>query len=418
MENSWQSNMLNPAFTPEQGYVLIPVLGGTGVNVGSNSLSVDKLFYSNPNGSGLVSFLDVDIDKSILLNSISDNNNVYADFSTTIFGVGFYSDSNIFWTFGSNLKAGSSVSLPRGIFEFAKLSRSDNTYDLQGLNASLNCYLENYVGASMKIGDFNVGAKVKVLLGILDASVQFDDMTVVLDGSEWSITSNGQFAATAAGLYLSDELSDFSFDNIEYSPEFKTSGFGLGVDLGGSYDVLDDLTVSMSVTDFGFIRWSGESTVAAQSSGSYIYKGVNFSDSDADVDAFDVDDILQFENANSDNRTKSLSTTFNAAGEYRLADDKVAAGLLYSARLRSGYTQHEVTAVASLRPANWVTANVSYSAISSTVGAALNLHPSWINLFLGMDYVTSVLSVTPQYIPMSAKNINFYFGVGIPILKD
>ncbi|MFI3287634.1 MAG: DUF5723 family protein [Rikenellaceae bacterium] len=418
MEQSWQSNMLNPASTPERGYVLIPIIGGTGISLGSNSLTVDKLFYADPNGGdGLVSFLDVDINKSSLLNSISSNNNLQTELSTTIFGVGMYV-KNVFWTFGMNLRVSGDVNIPKGLFEIAALNQADGIYNLDNLSLNMQGYVETYVGASFKIGDkLSLGAKAKFLMGVLDMTACYDDLQVQLNDSQWSVSADGYFNATAAGLSINDAIEDFSLENIEYNPEFNISGYGLGFDFGANYDVLENLTLSLSVLDLGFMSWGTSNSVSAISSSSYSFSGVTFTDEDGESSSEDlsIDDVLSFEEVASSSRTTSLRTTINAGVEYRFLKDKMAAGLLYSARFRYGYTQHEVTAVVSGRPCNWFTANVSYNFIAGQMGAAVNFHPKWINFFLGADYIP--FSVTPQYIPTSSSYLNLYAGIGIPLGK-
>ncbi len=413
MPESTQSNMLNPAFTPDHGYFLLPVIGGTGAQVSSNSLSIDKLFYNNPTGeNNLVWFLDVDIDKSDLINSLADDNYISSDITTTIFGAGFHR-KNVFWSYGVNLRATSDLSIPSGVFDLAVLNQADNVYDINNLNASLSAYLESYVGASFNIGKVAVGAKVKFLMGLLDASIEYDNMQFALNDNEWSISSKGHIDATAAGLSLKNELSGFSFDNLDYAPKFGISGYGLGFDLGASYDICKNLTISASALDLGFITWNKSNSISAESASSYTYSGAIFSSNGAENENFDIDDILTFNDTESQNRTRSLNSTFNVAAEYRMLGDRIAAGVLYTSRLRLGYTENEITAVASFRPTGWLTANASYSFMESQIGAAINLHPCWINLFVGMDYIPS--SVTTQYLPISESRINMYVGVAIPL---
>ncbi|MFI3299525.1 MAG: DUF5723 family protein [Rikenellaceae bacterium] len=416
MEQNWQSNMLNPAFAPSQGYVLIPVIGGTSFNVGSNSLTIDKLFYQNPNGSGLVSFLDVDIDKSLLLSAVKDNNNISADFSTTLFGVGFYKN-DIFWNFGMNLNVSSDVNIPGGFFDLVALNQADGVYNLSNLNVNASAMLETYVGANFKIGDrLTLGARVKALLGVANVTANYDDLQININDSEWTISANGDFDATGAGLSLDNGTQDFSLENLEYEPEVKFSGFGLGFDLGASFELLDNLTLSMSVLDLGFMNWGKENTISGVSNSDFIYTGATFTDDGMlESESIDLDNIISFDEVEATGRTQSLKTTINIGGEYRFLNDKMAAGLLYSAKFRYGYTKHEVTTVVSGRPFSWFTANLSYSIVAGQLGAALNFHPSWINFFIGTDFIP--FKLTPQYLPVSSSNVNVYAGIGIPIGK-
>ena len=47
MEGSYFRTDLNPALAPTRGYVALPGLGGFGMNINNNFLSVDNFFYKN-----------------------------------------------------------------------------------------------------------------------------------------------------------------------------------------------------------------------------------------------------------------------------------------------------------------------------------------------------------------------------------
>ncbi len=411
MGDNYQSSMLNPALSPERGYILLPIIGGTGFNVSSNAITVDDLFYSNPNGGGIVPFYDVDIDKTTLLNSLCENNYINADFSTTIFGMGIHTKS-IFWDFGINAKASADISIPKGAFELAALSREDGSYSLENLNVSMTQYIETYLGASFNINEkLSMGIRAKFLMGFYNAQLNYDRFDITLNSSMWEISASGMFNATAMGVSLRGD--EFEFDALDIEPTFGIMGYGAAIDLGFNYDILDNLSLSVAVTDLGLISWDGNSTIAAETSSGYSFSGYNESD-DSSLSDFDVDELLRFESVNGEGRTTYLNSKISAAAEYRFLDDKMAAGVLYTANLRQNYTKQEVTALLSLRPANFFTANISYSFLANQIGAAVNLHTGWINIFAGMDYIPT--RVTPQYVPIKSNNVSLFAGVAIPLL--
>ena len=49
MEGSYFRTELNPALAPTRGYIALPGLGGIGLNVNNNFLSVNNFFYKNGN---------------------------------------------------------------------------------------------------------------------------------------------------------------------------------------------------------------------------------------------------------------------------------------------------------------------------------------------------------------------------------
>ena len=46
-------------------------------------------------------------------------------------------------------------------------------------------------------------------------------------------------------------IDDIDFD----AGKIGIAGYGFGIDLGASYKILDNLTVSASILDLGFISW-------------------------------------------------------------------------------------------------------------------------------------------------------------------
>jgi len=65
---------------------------------------------------------------------------------------------------------------------------------------------------------------------------------------------------------------------------------------------------------------------------------------------------------------------------------------------------------------SWLYTTLSYSLLESdarTFGLALNINPSWINVFIGSDFM--FFKVTPQYAPVKNKVANIFMGISIPL---
>jgi hypothetical protein len=75
----------------------------------------------------------------------------------------------------------------------------------------------------------------------------------------------------------------------------------------------------------------------------------------------------------------------------------------------------------TVRPTRWFTLTLSDTFAShnaNTLGFALNIHSSLINVFAGMDYVslkygTANGGAIP--IPLTQKSVNFQLGVSLPL---
>ena len=185
--------------------------------------------------------------------------------------------------------------------------------------------------------------------------------------------------------------------------------------------MLDNFTVSGAVIDFGFITWSKRSTVNGAAKGDFDFDGFDLPIGDDQPDnsmSDQMDDLtgnlqnlFHFSETPSRSRTTLLRSTINVGAEYSVAQNRVGFGLLSSTRIYKPKIYTELTASVNYRPIDWFAATVSYSFVHSafkTFGFALNFSPSWINFFVGSDYMFT--KVNPQFIPIRTSAANLYFG--------
>lgn len=150
---------MNPALRPGRGYINIPVLGGTAMNFSSNGLTVENIF-AKKNGS-VVTFLDESVNAQDFLAKVKNNNKINIDLATTVFGFGFYAGKG-FWSFDVGIKADGAVSLPKELFEFAKLGSGleGKTYNMKDIRLKASAYSDVALGYSRKINEkLTVGGK-------------------------------------------------------------------------------------------------------------------------------------------------------------------------------------------------------------------------------------------------------------------
>lgn len=428
MKQSTMQINLNPSFRPETGYISVPVLGSIGAAYGSNGVSISDLLY--PKDGKLVTFLDPSVEAGSFLDKLKESNQLNADFYTNILSTGWYVGSG-FWTVDLALKTSVNTALPKSIFEFLKLGSGPNgtTYDISNIDIHANAYVELATGYSRPINDLlTVGGKVKFLFGGANMSAKFNQLNAELYDDQWKITSDGEMEMSMKGLY-----PEFKTDNLggEYINSFNLKspglgGFGTAIDLGANYQPLENLTLSAAILDLGFIHWNGKNTVRGVANGSFIYDGFDLDmnddgsvppmDEQIDNLTDDLTNIFHFKQAKSNSRTTMLRSTINIGGEYSILDNQLGFGLLSSTQFYQPKAYTELTASANYHPLHWLTASVSYSFIHSdfkTLGMALNFTPSWINFFIGTDYIFT--KVTPQFMPINVRAVNAYLGLSIPL---
>ncbi len=314
MEGTHYRQQLNPALTPTKGFINLPVIGAVNATVGSTSLGYQDIidiiddggdFYTKPN----------------FMNRLKDNNTLNVNFSTEILSAGWYKGKN-FWSFNIGLRTDIGANLTKSMFTFLNQMETiednwrNSNYDISGQQLNINAYTEIGLGLSRQINSrLTVGARVKALLGIgnmelklnriaMSANLPTDqqinewsndsywsgslgeietkakDLKAKFDNYHANLTVGAELKSSFKGLELKEEegkdyVTDFDFD----SGNLGIAGYGFGIDLGASYKILDNLTVSASILDLGFISWSKSSTKIASANPDPInIKGSTYAD--------------------------------------------------------------------------------------------------------------------------------------------
>ena len=468
MEGTHYRQQLNPALTPTKGYFNLPVIGAVNATVGSTSLGYQDIIDIIDDGDDFYT-------KPDFMNRLKDNNKLNVNFSTEILSAGWYKGKN-FWSFNIGLRTDIGANLTKNMFTFLNEMETveenwrNSNYDISGQQLNINAYTEIGLGLSRQINSrLTVGARVKALLGIGNMELKLNRVAMSANlpsdqqinqwssESYWNSMSPSQAAQAAQelkdkfnnyhanltvgaelkssfkGLELQEEegkdyVTDFDFD----SGKLGIAGYGFGIDLGASYKILDNLTVSASVLDLGFISWSKSSTKIASANpdpidikGSThanmvdpnnpntVMNAVNQLQNDAqgymdrvtNGDVLDYD-MLQLEVSDAKESRKSrLASTLVLGAEYGFFNNKLAVGVLSTTRFVQPDALTELTFSANYRPKSWFNVALSYSAIQSagkSFGLGLKLGP----LFVGTDYM---------FLGKNSNSVNGFVGVSIPL---
>lgn len=459
---------LNPALTPTKGYFNLPVIGAVNATVGSTSLGYQDIIDIIDDGDDFYT-------KPDFMNRLKDNNKLNVNFSTEILSAGWYKGKN-FWSFNIGLRTDIGANLTKNMFTFLNEMETveenwrNSNYDISGQQLNINAYTEIGLGLSRQINSrLTVGARVKALLGIGNMELKLNRVAMSANLpsdqqiNQWSsesywnsmtpsqaaqaaqelkdkfnnyhanLTVGAELKSSFKGLELQEEegkdyVTDFDFD----SGKLGIAGYGFGIDLGASYKILDNLTVSASVLDLGFISWSKSSTKIASANpdpidikgSTYanmvdpnnpntVMNAVNQLQNDAqgymdrvtNGDVLDYD-MLQLEVSDAKESRKSrLASILVLGAEYGFFNNKLAVGVLSTTRFVQPDALTELTFSANYRPKSWFNVALSYSAIQSagkSFGLGLKLGP----LFVGTDYM---------FLGKNSNSVNGFVGVSIPL---
>lgn len=438
MEGSHYRQQLNPALTPGRGYINLPVIGALNASVNSSSLGYQDVMDIIDNSEDSDFFMSSDF-----IGRLENFNNLNVNLSTDILSAGWYKGKN-FWSFNIGLRNDIGASIPKSTFEFLRnmdgldvtdwdrLARINERVGKQSLE--INSYAEVGIGFARNINSrLTVGGRVKALLGIGNLKLNIDDIIVEsnisgYENMDWENPTNEQLENLrgSANIHVDATLENSSklielpqndegyIDEIEFG-SFGFAGYGAAIDLGVSYKLLDKLTLSASVLDLGFMKWSKNNTSVAKAGAHQEYDLKNPSELYEFVDVVSSGEVLNFDMLNmtvedkaKESRNTSLTSTVVVGAEYELLGNWLAVGALYTARFIKPETLNELTLSANIRPKNNLNLAVSYSLLQGagkTIGLAAKLGP----LFVGTDYM---------FFGKNTKNLNAYVGFSIPLSKQ
>ena len=429
MEKMTKRNQLNPALKTENNYVSIPSIGNLYLGVNSN-LGLGIFLY--PRDNKLVTFLHESVPADEFLNKLTPNNTIELDLGIDLISFGFWA-----WggqnTFNLALKSNTGAYLPREIFEFLKTGQEATgvtRYDMSNITATTSNYLELALGHARDITDkLSAGAKIKVLIGAAHAEARIDRMDITMSQDEWMIKQAGHLQATSL-LELTTDPETGEVTGYDFGNHFGVAGFGLGFDLGATYEIIDNLTLSAALTDIGFMRWNNLTRAETDPDKGFIYTGFdnigaeddengdNPFDQKADQLGEDLKALTKFYKTDTQSVSNSLRTTLRVGAEYAVLDNAISFGLLSTTRFVGYRTYAEGMAAINFRPlsALHLTVNGSVSNMGSSVGAILNICAPGFNFFVGTDYFATKYS--KQFIPINHARANLSFGFNITFGKN
>lgn len=427
---------MNPACGNDHSYVSIPVLGNMNISMQGN-FGYEDVFYKNPQygqvagAKRTTTFMHPDISTNEALGGFSKGNNrMTANVDLMLLSAGFKAFGG-YNTIELASRTNIGLSLPYELISFAKNTGNKN-YDIGDVSAHAQSYVELGFGHSRDINEqLRMGAKVKLLFGIGDASVKLKNMKADLSQSDkWTVSGSAEANVSMTDFTYESETKDYNSRDGEYeciddinADGVGLAGFGMAVDLGAVYKINEDWTVSAAVNDLGFISWKNNMQ-AVTATDKFEFDGfhdvsVNSgSGSTIDDQADDYgDQLADFfnlrDNGDKGGRTTGIGATLNVGATYNLsAYRKLTFGALSSTRINGAYSWTEGRVSANWEPLKWLDGGVSFAVNSYTASAGwiINIHPSGFNFFVASDHIFGNLS--KEGVPLSG-NANIAFGMNV-----
>ncbi len=441
MQGVPQSNLLNPATQPRCGFYLgLPGVSPVQVNVENSSFNLhDVMWY---NGDSTITFLHPDANLNEFLDNFGKANYISADVSSSLASWGFRSGQKYF-SFDITQKVFARFSYPGDLIRFAmEGNEEEDEFDLSSLGVNAMSYTEFSMGVSHKLNDMiTFGYRGKILMGQANMATKNSDIKLKTSFDNWTVDSKTDINVSFPGLLIDrDNSGNFDLDNIKIDSSLKardyissiTGNFGLGLDLGIHFKPIDQLTISASILDLGYIRWKNY-TYNLRQNASFVFDPeaiVHQSDSGAVWEFYNNTDFGQglidslkssFVDNNSETEaayTTFLPTKIYLGVRYQIID-QISVAMLSRSEIFKGRVREQLSLSANFYPIKMVSATFNYTIMNRTFnnfGFGLALKAGPFNWYVISDNIPLVYArelSSNTLLPYKARTVNFRMGFNL-----
>jgi hypothetical protein len=275
-----QSSLVNPGADVSYKYYFgFPVLSGISANVGSNSFSAYDLFADN----------GVDFNQKVrdVINRSSSNDKVVTNQQLEIFSGGFRvggRESRSYVSFGLYQEFDFFMYVPKDPALLALNGNRDyigKSFNLGDISAKAEVLSVFHVGYHKKVSDkFVFGGRAKIYSSGANATSTKNSGYIYTGQNAGTpnlynqiISSNLELKTSGISKFTKDEYEGNVAKDIAHNTFFNGS-LGLGLDAGITYYIKENLQLTASIVDLGFIRQTKDIETRTYK-GTYQYNGVN-----------------------------------------------------------------------------------------------------------------------------------------------
>lgn len=434
-----QSYYLNPATQPECNfYIGLPIFSPSQINYYNSGFSPsDLLWYDSEIDSNLTPLYSAEAADKFLAN-LDDVEYFRLDMSVNLASFGFRA-GDLYFSFDASIKGDEYISYPKDLLNLIlKGNVEGQTFDFSSLSVNMLNYAEFGVNVSKNWGDFSVGIRPKVLFGLATINTQASDISLQTSTEEWVLESNFNANVAVTGMEipvdedgLIDLDGDFNMDIDESNwQDIFSKNRGLGIDLGVHYRPLDELELSLSILDLGYIKW-GENPHTVSQDGSYTFQGMEWNPADtSDWDETILDTIssnLELKGS-SEAFTTRLNPKIIVGGRYFLSPG-FDVGVLYKTEFLNEKINQNIILLADWHPFKGFSLSGSYTLLGKTYssfGLGMGFKVGPFNMYLVSDYIPMYhdnipaedlsLDVPFENIPLPVDLYNFNFRLGMNLV--
>jgi hypothetical protein len=287
-----------------------------------------------------------------------------------------------------------------------------DSINIENTGFRFNHYRELGLTYNRQINDnLNIGIRPKLLIGLSNFQNETTDIAFYTNPKDYELTIRTTIGINTAGLSTLTDTTK-NFDPVSYLTNSDNKGFGL--DLGANYKINDKISTSISMTDFGIIKWKTDAKRYFNNNATFTFDGLDFNELMANDSTYiqsftdSIQEIFGLQEVEQEYYTY-LSTKFHLGGSYKVNKGITMNGLL-RAELFKNRLHPSVTVASNFRLRNFLMATLSYSILNrsyNNLGGALVLNLGKVQLYAASDNIFGVTRM--DY----AKNLNTRFGMNV-----
>lgn len=410
MRGTPQAVYVNPAFVPKSKlYISLPI-SMINVGVSNSAFSFNDLLTRRADDS-------LELNTGSLIDNLKDLNVLSFDMQQEVFGFGFKKNDSYFNFSAVNrfkfnfLYPGDLIKL--GIQGNGEFLNKRASFDDLGVN--LSSYMEYNFGFATKVGElFQVGGRLKLISGIANINTRKTRLGLFTDPTTFALTIDGEAEVNTSNIdpFFSD--SSFSANSLA-SSAFNFQNKGIGLDLGGTFQMNDKVTLTFSAIDLGSISWKANTKNFIVNDINYTFDGIDlnsyFSDSSEAVQDRLTDTLEKIfqQEENTESYSTGLGSKFYLGATYEFTKNFSASALIFSEVIKSKYLPG-LTLSANAVVKDWLVATVNYTMYNNTfanLGIGISMRAGPTQFYFMTDNVLGLIK------PLATKSVHICAGMSI-----
>lgn len=379
VENIYQSSWENPALRPDHRYSL-GVLSSFEIGMINNGFQLSQVTTLDADGKFV-------LQPNQLERRLSDHGNmVYADLEIEMLHFRFNIYDWFIWFGARNITRNSftydKVLISLFINGNKQSALAQEPIQLRTLGLDLMNYTELTLGFSKIEDNWTIGMRASYLSGVANMHLVNDKLslrTSIDPDHLYALTVETDGALMTSGLPVDPNNNQTDFERVidpEYLKNKQWFGInnpGFAVSLGGTYNPIKELTLSLSVSDIGMIHWGDDvgGYALEGKSGKRFFEGLSGlvskaleKDGKVDFDSYRSDLERQYKPTLSDAKVEPYNTWLSPKVHFGLSYDiipKTRVGFNFSGIYHNRSFYPSATVYFQQRVNKWFLGQVSYS---------------------------------------------------------